>query len=137
MSVILQGRPGVATGLAWTPTGGEALMVEASKMTGTGQMRLTGQLGDVIKESASICMSWIRAHALQLNLPEVDAGDFLKKHDIHVHFPAGAIKKDGPSAGVAITVLLRPAAQADLRVAWCRWLSCQCFGTEACEQTLP
>jgi len=100
------GRPGVATGLAWTPTGGEALMVEASKMTGTGQMRLTGQLGDVIKESASICMSWIRAHALQLNLPEVDAGDFLKKHDIHVHFPAGAIKKDGPSAGVAITMAL-------------------------------
>merc|ERR1719424_1753104 len=100
------GRPGVATGLAWTPTGGEALMVEASKMTGTGQMRLTGQLGDVIKESASICMSWIRAHALQLNLPEVDAGDFLRKHDIHVHFPAGAIKKDGPSAGVAITMAL-------------------------------
>merc|ERR1719424_2086069 len=100
------GRPGVATGLAWTPTGGEALMVEASKMTGTGQMRLTGQLGDVIKESASICMSWIRTHALQLNLPEVDAGDFLRKHDIHVHFPAGAIKKDGPSAGVAITMAL-------------------------------
>merc|ERR1719424_3966 len=100
------GRPGVVTGLAWTPTGGEALMVEASKMTGTGQMRLTGQLGDVIKESASICMSWIRAHALQLNLPEVDAGDFLRKHDIHVHFPAGAIKKDGPSAGVAITMAL-------------------------------
>merc|ERR1719424_281805 len=100
------GRPGVVTGLAWTPTGGEALMVEASKMTGTGQMRLTGQLGDVIKESASICMSWIRAHALQLNLPEVEAGDFLRKHDIHVRFPAGAIKKDGPSAGVAITMAL-------------------------------
>jgi len=99
-------RPGVATGLAWTPTGGEALIIEATQMSGSGQMKLTGQLGDVMKESASICLSWIRAHAQQLGLPELATGDYFKKRDIHLHFPAGGVPKDGPSAGVAITMSL-------------------------------
>eukprot|EP00656_Telonema_subtile_P049186 TRINITY_DN604_c0_g1_i8.p1 TRINITY_DN604_c0_g1~~TRINITY_DN604_c0_g1_i8.p1 ORF type:complete len:547 (-),score=193.92 TRINITY_DN604_c0_g1_i8:319-1959(-) len=100
------GRPGVAVGLAWTPVGGEALVIEASVMSGTGQLRLTGQLGDVMKESASMSLSWIRAHSCELGLPQLAAGDYLQKHDIHVHFPAGGIPKDGPSAGVAITLAL-------------------------------
>lgn len=100
------GRPGVATGLAWTPAGGEALVIEASVMSGTGQMRLTGQLGEVMKESASMALSWIRAHSCELGLPKLSSGDYLQKHDIHVHFPAGGIPKDGPSAGVAITLAL-------------------------------
>ena len=100
------GHPGVAIGLAWTPVGGEALVIEACHMAGTGQLRLTGQLGDVMKESASMSLSWIRAHSHELELEELTKGDFLQKHDIHVHFPAGAVPKDGPSAGVAITMAL-------------------------------
>merc|ERR1719424_1189563 len=72
-------------------------------MKGTGQMRLTGQLGDVMKESCSMSLSWIRSRADQLGLPRVANGDYRQKHDIHIHFPAGAVPKDGPSAGVAIT----------------------------------
>jgi ATP-dependent Lon protease len=90
--------PGVATGLAWTPTGGEILFIEASSMPGKGGLHLTGSLGDVMKESAQAALSFIRSHAELLG---VDA-KFFEKADLHIHVPAGAIGKDGPSAGVAI-----------------------------------
>lgn len=89
--------PGVVTGLAWTPVGGDILFIESTAMPGRGELLLTGQLGDVMKESAHIALSLIRTHLPQLGLT-VD----LKKHDLHVHVPAGAIPKDGPSAGVAM-----------------------------------
>ncbi len=93
--------PGVATGLAWTPTGGDILFIEASAMPGKGQLILTGQLGDVMKESARAGMSWVRTHSEDLGI----TGDF-EKTDIHLHVPAGGVSKDGPSAGVAITTAL-------------------------------
>ena len=83
----------MATGLAWTPVGGDVLFVEASAMPGTGKLTITGQLGDVMKESAQAALSYVRSHAD--GLPE----DLFKTHDIHLHVPAGAIPKDGPSAG--------------------------------------
>jgi len=93
-------EPGVATGLAWTPVGGDVLFVEASAMPGTGRLTITGQLGDVMKESAQAALSYVRAHAD--GLPE----DFFKTHDIHLHVPAGAIPKDGPSAGITMATAL-------------------------------
>jgi len=99
-------RPGVAVGLAWTPVGGDILFIEATKMKGKGNLILTGQLGDVMKESAQAALSFIAANAGELGL----APDFRAELDIHVHVPAGAIPKDGPSAGVtmlsALTSLL-------------------------------
>jgi ATP-dependent Lon protease len=94
--------PGVATGLAVTGTGGDILFVEATAMNGDEPLVLTGQLGDVMKESARIALSWVRAHAPEL---EIDP-DGLDERTFHVHVPAGAIPKDGPSAGVAITTAL-------------------------------
>ncbi len=98
--------PGVATGLAWTPTGGELLFIEATAMKGKKGLTLTGQLGDVMKESATAALSFARANAASLGIDE----DFFDSHDIHIHVPAGAIPKDGPSAGVtmlsALTSLL-------------------------------
>ncbi|HET6726375.1 MAG TPA: endopeptidase La [Gammaproteobacteria bacterium] len=94
--------PGVATGLAWTPVGGDILFIEASRAPGTGKLTLTGQLGDVMKESAQAALSLIKAHADELG---IDAGQF-SKHDIHIHVPSGAIPKDGPSAGVSIYTAL-------------------------------
>ncbi|MEM0961956.1 MAG: endopeptidase La [Bacteroidota bacterium] len=94
--------PGVATGLAWTPVGGDILFVEASVSRGTGRMTLTGKLGDVMKESAHAAQSWVRAHADELGVP----ADAFRYWDLHVHVPAGAIPKDGPSAGVAMTAAL-------------------------------
>ncbi|MGB3543343.1 endopeptidase La [Rubrivirga sp.] len=94
--------PGVATGLAWTPVGGDILFVEASVSRGTGRMTLTGKLGDVMKESAQAAQSWIRSHADDLGIPD----DAFRYWDLHVHVPAGAIPKDGPSAGVAMTAAL-------------------------------
>jgi ATP-dependent Lon protease len=90
--------PGVATGLAWTPVGGDILFIETSVAPGKGQFTLTGQLGDVMKESAQAVMSYIRAHADPLGIPEAA----LKHWDLHVHIPAGAVPKDGPSAGVSL-----------------------------------
>jgi ATP-dependent Lon protease len=96
--------PGVATGLAWTPTGGDVLFIEATAMPGSGQLTITGQLGDVMKESAQAALSYVRGHWRDV-ASELDE-DWFAKHDIHVHVPAGAVPKDGPSAGVAMTVAL-------------------------------
>ncbi|XP_060892926.1 lon protease homolog 2, peroxisomal isoform X1 [Labrus mixtus] len=99
--------PGVALGLAWTPLGGEILFVEASRMEGEGQLTLTGQLGDVMKESAHLAISWLRANAKTYQLTNMVGGpDPLDGTDIHLHFPAGAVTKDGPSAGVTIVTCL-------------------------------
>jgi ATP-dependent Lon protease len=95
-------EPGVATGLAWTPVGGDILFIEATKMTGKGQLVLTGQLGDVMKESAQAALSFIRSRTRWLGLED----NFLEKVDLHVHIPAGAIPKDGPSAGVTMFVAM-------------------------------
>jgi ATP-dependent Lon protease len=94
--------PGVATGLAWTPTGGDILFVEAARVPGSGRLILTGQLGEVMKESAQAALSLVKARASALG---VDPASF-EKSDIHVHVPAGAIPKDGPSAGVAMFISL-------------------------------
>lgn len=93
---------GIVQGLAWTQAGGEVLVVEALKMKGKGHLALTGQLGDVMKESAHAAMSYAKAHMDELGIPE----DFFEKYDIHVHLPAGAIPKDGPSAGITMTSAL-------------------------------
>ncbi len=92
-------QPGVVTGLVWTPVGGDVVFIEASQMTGGKGLQLTGQLGDVMKESAQTALSYVRAHAGALNI----APDFYEKSDLHIHVPAGAVPKDGPSAGVTMT----------------------------------
>jgi ATP-dependent Lon protease len=95
-------NPGVAIGLAWTPVGGEVLLVEASRMAGTSALTLTGQLGDVMKESARAALSWVRAHATEWAIDP----EFFKGSEIHLHVPSGAIPKDGPSAGVTMVTSL-------------------------------
>jgi ATP-dependent Lon protease len=107
--------PGVAIGLAWTPAGGDVLLVEASRMPGSGTLTLTGQLGDVMKESARAALSWFRAHAAAYGADP----DFFKNAEIHLHVPSGAIPKDGPSAGVTIATslaseLTRRAVRGDI-----------------------
>ncbi len=97
-------RPGVATGLAWTPVGGEVLFIEATAMPGTGKLTITGQLGEVMQESAQAALSYVRSGAADL-LPELPE-DWFATHDIHIHVPAGATPKDGPSAGVAMVTAL-------------------------------
>ncbi|MDA0163301.1 endopeptidase La [Solirubrobacter ginsenosidimutans] len=92
-------EPGVATGLAWTPVGGDVLFIEATAMPGKGKLTITGQLGDVMKESAQAALSYVRGHA---DLPD----DWFATHDLHVHVPAGAIPKDGPSAGITMATAL-------------------------------
>ncbi len=94
--------PGVATGLAWTPAGGDILFIEATRMPGKGELVLTGQLGDVMKESALAALSLVKSKAAELGLGDQPFAG----HDIHVHFPAGAIPKDGPSAGVTVVTAL-------------------------------
>jgi ATP-dependent Lon protease len=91
-------EPGVATGLAWTPVGGKILFVEATRMPGTGKLTLTGQLGDVMKESATAALSYVRANTHRWGI----ARDFLDKSDLHIHVPAGGMPKDGPSAGITL-----------------------------------
>jgi len=95
-------RPGVATGLAWTPVGGDVLYVEASTLPGKGQLMLTGQLGDVMKESARAALTYVLSHTALLGVPE----NVLEGRDVHVHVPAGAVPKDGPSAGVTLFTAL-------------------------------
>jgi ATP-dependent Lon protease len=95
-------QPGSAIGLAWTPAGGEVLTVEATIMPGSKQLMLTGQLGDVMKESAQAALSWVRAHAADLQIDPA----FFDNVDIHVHLPSGAIPKDGPSAGITVCTAL-------------------------------
>jgi len=107
--------PGVATGMAWTPVGGEVLFVEATRMAGAGTLTLTGQLGDVMKESARAALSWVRTHAAEWSIDP----EFFKASEIHLHVPSGAIPKDGPSAGVTmvsalVSVLTRRAVRSDV-----------------------
>ncbi|MFA5072429.1 MAG: endopeptidase La [Nitrospirota bacterium] len=99
---VMIDRPGVVTGLAWTPTGGDILFIEATIMPGSKQLTLTGQLGDVMKESAQAALSYVRTHAELFGIKK----DFYEKNDIHIHVPAGAIPKDGPSAGVTMTTAI-------------------------------
>ena len=105
--------PGVATGLAYTPAGGDVLFVEAQAYPGKGRLAITGQLGEVMQESAQAALSWVRAHTAELGLPK----DWFATHDVHVHVPAGAVPKDGPSAGItmatAIASLVRNLPVAD------------------------
>ena len=92
----------MATGLAWTPTGGDIIFIEATKMRGKGNLTLTGQLGDVMKESAQAALSYIRSKAQDFTIPE----DIFEKSDLHTTFPPGAIPKDGPSAGITMMMAL-------------------------------
>ena len=95
-------RAGVAVGLAWTPAGGDVLFIEANRMKGKGSFTITGQIGDVMKESMQAALTWVRSNAASLGMDE----DFLKDTDLHIHVPAGAIPKDGPSAGVTMATAL-------------------------------
>ena len=95
-------RPGVAVGLAWTPSGGDVLFVEANAMKGKGGFTMTGQIGQVMQESMQAALTWVRSNADRLGVPE----DFFANHDLHIHVPAGAIPKDGPSAGVTMATTL-------------------------------
>ncbi|MCL4289601.1 MAG: endopeptidase La [Thermoleophilia bacterium] len=95
--------PGVATGLAVTATGGDVLFVEATAMPGKGALTITGQLGDVMRESAQAALSWVRSHAAGLGIGDAD---WFAEHDLHIHVPAGAVPKDGPSAGITIATAL-------------------------------
>jgi ATP-dependent Lon protease len=99
---VMIDRPGVVTGLAWTPTGGDILFIEATMMPGNKQLSLTGQLGDVMKESAQAALSYVRSQTETFGINK----DFFEKTDIHIHVPAGAIPKDGPSAGVTMTAAI-------------------------------
>jgi ATP-dependent Lon protease len=94
--------PGVATGLAYTPVGGDVLFIEATAYQGKGRLAITGQLGEVMQESAQAALSWVRAHADEVGVSE----DWFTEHDIHVHVPAGAVPKDGPSAGVTMATAI-------------------------------
>jgi len=105
--------PGVATGLAFTPVGGDVLFIEATAYPGKGKLTITGQLGEVMQESAQAALSWVRSHTTALGLPE----NWFAEHDVHIHVPAGAVPKDGPSAGItiatAISSLVRGVPVAD------------------------
>jgi len=113
------GIPGVATGLAYTPVGGELLFIESAVMPGKGQLQLTGQIGDVMKESAQAAFSLVKANAQRLGIDETQ----FAKHDYHIHVPAGAVPKDGPSAGVAmltslVSLLLQKTTRPDVAMTW-------------------
>ncbi|KAK1307360.1 hypothetical protein QJS10_CPA10g01058 [Acorus calamus] len=98
--------PGITVGLVWTSFGGEVQFVEATTMAGKGELQLTGQLGDVIKESAHLALAWVRSRAADLKLSGAGEINLLENRDIHIHFPAGAVPKDGPSAGVTLVTSL-------------------------------
>jgi ATP-dependent Lon protease len=100
--LLKQDRVGVSTGLAWTAAGGDLLFIEVVGVPGKGQLLLTGQLGEVMKESAQAALSYARAYAADHGVPE----DYFAKHDLHVHVPAGSIPKDGPSAGITIATAI-------------------------------
>jgi ATP-dependent Lon protease len=95
-------EPGVATGLAYTAVGGDVLFIEATAYPGKGRLTITGQLGEVMQESAQAALSWVRAHAGELGV----ADDWFQNHDVHIHVPAGAVPKDGPSAGVTMATAI-------------------------------
>jgi ATP-dependent Lon protease len=108
------GKAGVAVGLAWTPAGGDVIFIEATGMRGGRQLTMTGHLGEVMQESMRTALSWVRANAERYGIDP----DFFRKHDIHIHVPAGAIPKDGPSAGVAmITALVSLLSKRAMRPA--------------------
>jgi ATP-dependent Lon protease len=94
--------PGVATGLAYTPVGGDVLFIEAQAYPGTGKLTITGQLGEVMQESAQAALTWVRSHAGELGVDE----SWFMHHDVHVHVPAGAVPKDGPSAGITMATAI-------------------------------
>ena len=94
--------PGVATGLAYTPVGGDVLYIEAQAYPGRGKLTVTGQLGEVMQESAQAALSWVRSHTTELDLEE----RWFSRHDVHLHVPAGAVPKDGPSAGIAMATAI-------------------------------
>jgi len=96
---------GVVTGLAWTATGGDLLVIEALRMPGSGRLTVTGQLGDVMRESVDAAFSYVRSRAAQIGIPDAA----FKEFDVHVHLPAGAIPKDGPSAGISLTLAIASA----------------------------
>jgi ATP-dependent Lon protease len=111
----VQPEIGVVTGMAWTSTGGDLMVIEALRMPGSGRLIVTGQLGDVMRESVDAALSYVRSRASQLGIPDKE----FKEMDLHIHFPAGAIPKDGPSAGIALTlaiasVLSRRAVRRDI-----------------------
>jgi ATP-dependent Lon protease len=95
-------NPGVATGLAYTPVGGDVLFIEATAYPGEGRLTITGQLGEVMRESAQAALSWVRSHTRELGLPD----NWFAEHDVHIHVPSGAVPKDGPSAGVTIAIAI-------------------------------
>jgi ATP-dependent Lon protease len=95
-------EPGVATGLAYTAAGGDVLFIEAGAYPGKGKLTITGQLGEVMQESAQAALSWVRSHAGELDLPD----DWFARHDVHLHVPAGAVPKDGPSAGITMATAI-------------------------------
>nr|XP_054771071.1 lon protease homolog 2, peroxisomal-like [Lytechinus pictus] len=99
-------QPGVAVGMAWTAMGGEIMYVEATKMDGDGELTLTGQLGDVMRESAQLALNWVRSNASKLAIDTKPSVDLMEGTDVHIHFPAGAVGKDGPSAGVTVVTVL-------------------------------
>src|SRR5439155_1477990 len=101
--------PGVATGLAYTPVGGDVLFIEAAAYPGKGRLTITGQLGEVMQESAQAALSWVRAHATELGVAE----DWFAEHDVHIHVPAGAVPKDGPSAGITMATAIASLVRGD------------------------